>query len=62
MKREIEKLGAVLENPEKPFVAILGGAKVSDKIGVIENLMDKVQTIEIGGAMANTFLKAKDTT
>ena len=59
MEREIEKLGAVLENPEKPFVAILGGAKVSDKIGVIENLMDKVQTIEIGGAMANTFLKAK---
>ena len=59
MEREIEKLGAVLENPEKPFVAILGGAKVSDKIGVIENLMEKVQTIEIGGAMANTFLKAK---
>ena len=59
MEREIEKLGAVLENPEKPFVAILGGAKVSDKIGVIENLMDKVETILIGGAMANTFLKAK---
>ena len=59
MEREIEKLGAVLEKPEEPFVAILGGAKVSDKIGVIENLMQKVQTIEIGGAMANTFLKAK---
>lgn len=59
MEREIEKLGAVLEKPEEPFVAILGGAKVSDKIGVIENLMEKVQTIEIGGAMANTFLKAK---
>ncbi len=59
MEREIEKLGAVLEKPEQPFVAILGGAKVSDKIGVIENLMEKVQTIEIGGAMANTFLKAK---
>ncbi len=59
MEREIEKLGAVLENPEKPFVAILGGAKVSDKIGVIENLMDNVQTIVIGGAMANTFLKAR---
>ena len=59
MEREIEKLGAVLEKPEEPFVAILGGAKVSDKIGVIENLMRKVQTIEIGGEMANTFLKAK---
>ena len=59
MEREIEKLGAVLEKPEEPFVAILGGAKVSDKIGVIENLMEKVQTIEIGGAMANTFLKAR---
>ena len=59
MEREIEKLGAVLEKPEEPFVAILGGAKVSDKIGVIENLMQKVQTIEIGGAMANTFLKAR---
>ena len=59
MQKEIENLGAVLENPEKPFVAILGGAKVSDKIGVIENLMNKVNTIVIGGAMANTFLKAK---
>lgn len=59
MQKEIEKLNTVLENPEKPFVAILGGAKVSDKIGVIENLMNKVQTIEIGGAMANTFLKAQ---
>ena len=59
MKKEIENLGAVLEKPEKPFVAILGGAKVSDKIGVIENLMKKVNSIVIGGAMANTFLKAK---
>ena len=59
MQKEIENLGAVLEKPEKPFVAILGGAKVSDKIGVIENLMKKVNSIVIGGAMANTFLKAK---
>lgn len=59
MEKEIENLGAVLENPEKPFVAILGGAKVSDKIGVIENLMEKVNSIVIGGAMANTFLKAR---
>ncbi len=59
MEKEISELGAVLESPEKPFVAILGGAKVSDKIGVIENLLEKVERIEIGGAMANTFLKAK---
>lgn len=59
MEKEVKELGAVLESPEQPFVAILGGAKVSDKIGVIENLLDKVETILIGGAMANTFLKAK---
>ena len=59
MQKEIEELGAVVDNPEQPFVAILGGAKVSDKIGVIENLMKKVEKIIIGGAMANTFLKAK---
>lgn len=59
IEKEVEELGSVLENPEKPFIAILGGAKVSDKIGVIENLMEKVEKIEIGGAMANTFLKAK---
>ena len=59
MEKEITELGAVLESPEEPFVAILGGAKVSDKIGVIENLLEKVERIEIGGAMANTFLKAK---
>ncbi len=59
MEKEIKELGAILENPEHPFVAILGGAKVSDKIGVIENLLEKVEKIEIGGAMANTFLRAK---
>lgn len=59
MQKEIENLGALIENPEKPFVAILGGAKVSDKIGVIKNLINKVDAIAIGGAMAATFLKAK---
>ena len=59
MEKEIEFLGGTLESPEKPFVAILGGAKVSDKIGVIENLLDKVDEILIGGGMAFTFLKAK---
>ena len=59
MEKEIEFLGGTLEDPEDPFVAILGGAKVSDKIGVIENLLDKVDEILIGGGMAFTFLKAK---
>ena len=59
MQKEIEFLNGTLEKPEKPFVAILGGAKVSDKIGVIENLLDKVDEILIGGGMAYTFLKAK---
>jgi 3-phosphoglycerate kinase len=57
--KEIEYLGKVVAAPAKPFVAILGGAKVSDKIGVIENLLGKVDAILIGGAMAYTFLKAK---
>ena len=59
MEKEITFLNGTLENPEKPFVAILGGAKVSDKIGVIENLLNKVNEILIGGGMAYTFLKAK---
>ena len=59
MKEEIDFLNGTLEHPEKPFVAILGGAKVSDKIGVIENLLGKVDELLIGGGMAYTFLKAK---
>ncbi|MDQ7779217.1 MAG: phosphoglycerate kinase [Planctomycetota bacterium] len=59
MKREIETLSKLLEDPAKPYVAVLGGAKVSDKIGVIENLIDKVTCILIGGGMAYTFLKAQ---
>lgn len=59
MEKEVKELSAVLDKPEKPFVAILGGAKVSDKIGVIDNLLSKVDKLIIGGKMANTFLKAK---
>ena len=59
MEKELEYMGKALQHPEKPFVAILGGAKVSDKIGVIQNLMTKVDTLIIGGAMAYTFLKAQ---
>lgn len=59
IQKEIEIMGTALENPKRPFVAILGGAKVSDKIGVIENLIDKVDTLIIGGGMAFTFFKAK---
>jgi phosphoglycerate kinase len=58
MMKELEALGAVIENPARPSVAIMGGAKVSDKIGVIRNLLTKVDAILIGGAMAYTFLKA----
>jgi phosphoglycerate kinase len=58
MEKELEYLGRALHSPEKPFVAILGGAKVSDKIPVITHLMDKVDSLIIGGGMAYTFLKA----
>ena len=59
IKKEIEVMGNALNNPARPFVAILGGKKVSDKISVIENLIDKVDTLIIGGGMAYTFFKAK---
>jgi phosphoglycerate kinase len=59
MMKEIESLEKALVNPQKPYVAILGGAKVSDKIGVIQNLLNKVTTLLVGGGMAYTFLKAE---
>ncbi len=59
IRKEVEYLSQVLSKPEKPFVALLGGAKVSDKIKVLENLLAKADTVCIGGAMAYTFLKAK---
>ncbi|WP_279379180.1 phosphoglycerate kinase [Thermobrachium celere] len=59
IEKEIEIMGKALENPERPFVAILGGAKVSDKINVINNLIEKVDRLIIGGGMAYTFLKAQ---
>src|SRR6516162_2164306 len=59
MVKELEYLGKALSHPQKPFVAILGGAKVSDKIGVIQHLMGKVDALLIGGGMAYTFLKAQ---
>lgn len=58
MEKELNYLGGALENPKRPFVAILGGAKIGDKIGVIENLLPKVDRILIGGGMANTFALA----
>ena len=58
MEKELRYLGEALGNPERPFVAILGGAKVSDKIEVIENLIPRVDRLLIGGAMAYTFFKA----
>lgn len=59
MQKEIEIMGSALENPKRPFVAILGGAKVGDKIGVIKNLLNKVDALLIGGGMAFTFLKSQ---
>lgn len=59
IKKELEIMGKALTSPERPFIAILGGAKVSDKIGVIENLLDKVDALLIGGGMAFTFYKAE---
>lgn len=59
VEKEISIMGKALEEPERPFLAILGGAKVSDKIGVIENLINKVDSIIVGGGMAFTFLKAQ---
>ncbi len=60
MQAEIDALTKLLDQPERPFVAIIGGAKVSDKIGVLENLLPRVDTLLIGGGMANTFLLAQD--
>ena len=59
MQKEIDFLGNAVNNPQRPFVAILGGAKVADKLNVISNLLEKCDTLIIGGGMANTFLKAK---
>jgi len=59
MQKELDFLGSALENPERPFVAILGGAKISDKIGVVDNLLALADRVLIGGGMANTFFKAQ---
>ena len=59
MEKEISALGKLLSSPERPFVAVIGGAKVSDKLGVLESLLDKVDSLIIGGGMANTFLLAQ---
>ena len=59
MAREVNVMGAALEQPERPFVAVLGGAKISDKMGVVANLLTKVDALLIGGGMANTFLAAQ---
>ena len=62
MEKEIEELGSLLGNPERPYVAIMGGAKISDKVEVINNLIQKVDSLLIGGGMANTFLLAQGRT
>jgi phosphoglycerate kinase len=59
MHKELEVLGGILENPRRPFVAIVGGAKVSSKLGVLESMLQRVDKLLIGGGMANTFLKAR---
>lgn len=59
LERELSVMGGALEDPKRPFVAVLGGAKIADKIGVIKNLLGKVDTLVIGGGMANTFVKAQ---
>jgi phosphoglycerate kinase len=59
LEKEIETLGSILKNPGHPFTAVLGGAKISDKVAMIENILDKVECILIGGGMAATFLKAR---
>ena len=59
MEDEIQYLDQAIENPKRPFLAILGGAKISDKIGVIRNLLKKADQVQIGGGMANTFFKAQ---
>jgi len=59
LEKEVDTLGSILENPAHPFAALLGGAKVSDKVGMLENIINKVDSVLIGGGMAATFLKAK---
>jgi phosphoglycerate kinase len=59
MKRELEQLGGIMDSPDHPFILVLGGAKISDKIGVIERFMDEIDRLLVGGGMANTFLKAQ---
>jgi phosphoglycerate kinase len=59
LQKEIKMLGSAINNPQRPFTAILGGAKVSDKIGIIKNLLGKVDNLLLGGGMANTFIKAQ---
>lgn len=59
IEKEVEMLSKLLENPEKPYIAILGGAKISDKLAVLESLIEKADTLLIGGGMANTFVKAE---